>query len=460
MATANNNMIVGIDTINARVKVMTVPGSSYSQASVEYYPFERKLMDKGDYVSILESVFSSFDTTMLSMSLISLVLPNNLVGFDFVGVPTMSRKKMMDAVEVEFKALYKNHESLQMIPTPIVSSKKNALYILLVVNKAMLNGMTQIFTDKKAQVRVKTFESNAIVNAVLQLRPKMRRSNFILVDIKEDNTVLAVVNKERTVGYQNLPYGYNILSRTEVNNEQLLINHDVAELAVINATEIARKKKLTRDAAEAEELEEEARQAEAEKAAAEEAARQAEEAEREEQSGQDSQAGNEGQSEQPDSEASAQTQEKTAEELEAERLQKEIDAEFADYNDQPKEEVKKATVKVFTKKVPKALPMFMQRPIPETEEGFIAENFRIFEKRILLLKKHCDLDAIMPTPEFVLINMPKEYEFMIDLLNGDEDNGIEFRYFDPQSEEPPVVSENLDLVGALYAGTWNRQNNM
>jgi hypothetical protein len=59
-----------------------------------------------------------------------------------------------------------------------------------------------------------------------------------------------------------------------------------------------------------------------------------------------------------------------------------------------------------------------------------------------------------------MINMPQEFSFIINQLNEDEDNGIEFRYFDPQADEPPVVAENLDLVGALYAGSWNKQNNL
>lgn len=496
MAQPGGNLIIGVDTINARVKILSVPGNQYQRAEISYRDFDRKLMDTGDYVSVIDSVFTDEDAPMLAQNAISIVLPNTLVGFDFVGIPTMSRAKMMDAVKVEFTALYKNNESLMMIPTPILSSKKNALYILLIANRALVNGISQLFTGRKAQVKVKTFESNAAVDAVLQLRPKTRRSSFLYVDIREDNTILAVVNKERTVGYQNLPYGYNILSRKEVNNEYMLIDHDVAELAVINAQEIARRKKLTVDQAEAEELELQALEAE------EEARRKAEE---------EAAAAAVMAATGIDPNADTRTEEEKA----RDEAQRAVDEEYAEYNEQDPEEkkkdtfdlkaehhsehmqegwqpehnegekmvdlpgmelvdesqqtaqtdvgvteVRKPTVKVYTKKTPKALPMFMQRPIPETEEGFISENFRIFEKRMLLLKKHCDYDNIMPTPEFILINMPKEYEFIIDQLNGDEDNGIEFRYFDPQADEPPVVAENLDLVGALFAGTWNRQNNL
>ena len=437
MATLNSNMIIGFDTLNAQVKVMTVQGTSLDSARIDYYRFDRKLMDKGDYVSIISTVFESYDEAKLQMSNISIVLPNSLVCHDFVGIPTMKKKQMAEAVIVEFNALYKNHDSLLMVPTPINATKKNALYILLITNKAMLDGMTNIFTAKKLVVKTRTYESNAAVNAVLQLRPKMRRASFIYVDIREDNTLFAVVNKERTVGFQNLPFGYNILSRTEVNVESMWFDHDVAELAVINATELARKKKLTVDAAEADAEEEAAKEAEeqARREAEEAAAKAAEEAAEQSASSSDF--------DDLDGSNNSSSSEK---------------AEGGEETETVAEE-RKPAVKVFAKKAPKALPMFMQRPTPETEEGFIAENFRIFEKRILLLKRHCDYDSIMPNPEFILINMPNEYEFMIEMLNNDEDNGIEFRYFSPETENAPLATENLDLIGALYAGTWNKQNN-
>ena len=84
MAQAGNNMIVGVDTTNARVKVMTIPGMTVSRAEIEYYDFDRKLMDAGDYVSILDSVFASMDANVFAQNAVSLVLPNTLVGFDFV----------------------------------------------------------------------------------------------------------------------------------------------------------------------------------------------------------------------------------------------------------------------------------------------------------------------------------------------------------------------------------------
>ena len=51
------------------------------------------------------------------------------------------------------------------------------------------------------------------------------------------------MRKEFLMGYYSLPFD-KILSREEVITESLLYEHDVAELAVINATELAKKKKL------------------------------------------------------------------------------------------------------------------------------------------------------------------------------------------------------------------------
>ena len=64
-------------------------------------------------------------------------------------------------------------------------------------------------------------------------------------DINENDTQIVVSSKGKTAGFSNLPFGYSTIERETVVNEQTLWNHDVAELAVINAQKTAKAKKLT-----------------------------------------------------------------------------------------------------------------------------------------------------------------------------------------------------------------------
>ena len=65
----------------------------------------------------------------------------------------------------------------------------------------------------------------------------------------------------------------------------------------------------------------------------------------------------------------------------------------------------------------------------------------------------------MPVPQYVLVNMPEEYAFVIDEINKEEDNGIPFRYFDPAKENNVQLTSNLDLYGALFMSSFNKTHN-
>ena len=110
--------------------------------------------------------------------------------------------------------------------------------------------------------------------------------------------------------------------------------------------------------------------------------------------------------------------------------------------------------KVMAKKTPRKLPLFMQRPIPETNEDIAKENFRVFVKWALSLiqtnKKLVDLGA----PKFVCVNLPKTLQFVIDATNVEEvENGLPFMRFD-LADENEDLAQNLELFGGLYGNNW------
>ena len=116
--------------------------------------------------------------------------------------------------------------------------------------------------------------------------------------------------------------------------------------------------------------------------------------------------------------------------------------------------------KIFSRKMPKRLPKFMQRPVPETQEEMAVENFRIFLKYILLYKQFQEFDEYYQTPEYALVNMPEEFGYIIDRINeSQEESGIELRYFEPQHEGNPNVTLNLDLFGGLFLKNFNKNQN-
>ncbi|OAO13200.1 hypothetical protein AV274_5117 [Blastocystis sp. ATCC 50177/Nand II] len=114
--------------------------------------------------------------------------------------------------------------------------------------------------------------------------------------------------------------------------------------------------------------------------------------------------------------------------------------------------------KVFARKMPKRLPKFMLRPVPEEPEGIMYENFRMFIKWALLYNAQLKRQEYLPKMECVAVNLPAEYAFLIDKANAEEEKSeLPFEYLGDLGNEN--VGGNLDLVGALYTGIYNKRQN-
>ena len=90
----------------------------------------------------------------------------------------------------------------------------------------------------------------------------------------------------------------------------------------------------------------------------------------------------------------------------------------------------------------------MQRPEPQNEEEMVEENFRSILKRILLYNEFNQQNKNLNDFEYVLLNIPEKFAFLVDRLSNDEQNKVKFRRVDPTFFGDNV--EALDLAGALY----------
>ena len=102
------------------------------------------------------------------------------------------------------------------------------------------------------------------------------------------------------------------------------------------------------------------------------------------------------------------------------------------------------------------LPKYMLRDIPDSEAGFIYENFRIFVKWTLELIASNSQITSLGDIETVYVNMPKEYAFLFDMANEElAENGTVFA---------PVVAgatalKTLEMLGGFNVGQYNGINN-
>ncbi len=116
-------------------------------------------------------------------------------------------------------------------------------------------------------------------------------------------------------------------------------------------------------------------------------------------------------------------------------------------------------IKTLPKKTPRVLPKFMLRPTPTDEEGYVFENFRIFLKWTLDAVGANAKLALPSKFENVMVNLPREFAFVIDRVNAEEaENGLRFHSLGLEDENPQITM-NLELYGALFSDQFNKRNN-
>ena len=488
------NLIIGFDTINYNLKIMRVLSRDTHSVKVDFVSVNQDYFIRGEWEKILAEGLpeymskQSFDQSFA----VHLVLPDGVIGADVFNVPTLQRAKMETALETSLKDLYFFYNDYKFNKAIVSSNKTNTTFEVIMASKSLLNRVYKSLNELKLYVKNATFAANATVNAALALRPKNKKQSFIMLDISPESARVIAVSGGQTVGWKQLKFGYNVFAYEKVMIENNIVFNDIAQIAVINATEKAKKKKMTEQIEEDEDdaaiIEEnalvvneidkhseeinkidnsdlanvidsaEAIRAEKDKNAVLSENANANGAVITENSAENANATNNSST----NTSSANTSDNGSAEAAATSTEAKPETAAQEAKPEAKPEVKPEPVKVkaYQRKI-KKLPAYMQRPVPETIEGVRVENFRLFVKHVMLMKMQIEQGGIYTVPQYALVNMPKDYAYIIDETNKeDDDNGFEFRFFEPEKEDNVELSEHLDLFGALFMSQFNKNNNV
>lgn len=488
------NLIIGFDTINYNLKIMRVLSRDVHSVKVDFVSVNQDYFIRGEWEKILAEGLpeymskQSFDQSFA----VHLVLPDGVIGADVFNVPTLQRAKMETALETSLKDLYFFYNDYKFNKAIVSSNKTNTTFEVIMASKSLLNRVYKSLNELKLYVKNATFAANATVNAALALRPKNKKQSFIMLDISPESARVIAVSGGQTVGWKQLKFGYNVFAYEKVMIENNIVFNDIAQIAVINATEKAKKKKMTEQIEEDEDdaaiIEEnalvvneidkhseeinkidnsdlanvidsaEAIRAEKDKNAVLSENANANGAVITENSAENANATNTSSA----NTSSANTSDNGSAEAAATSTEAKPETAAQEAKPETKPEAKPEPVKVkaYQRKI-KKLPAYMQRPVPETIEGVRVENFRLFVKHVMLMKMQIEQGGIYTVPQYALVNMPKDYAYIIDETNKeDDDNGFEFRFFEAEKEDNVELSEHLDLFGALFMNQFNKNNNV
>ncbi len=342
---------------------------------------------------------------------VTVILPDNAVFTDTVRIPTMKgigqTKNMLD---ITLGGLYRNYKDLRIVSHVAAQNKQYSTFAIAGVQKNIISSIYAACSENKLLVDTLTYTSSASVGGAVLINSKLKNSSYLFLDIKDVYSRFVFVSNGKTVGFYTLPFGLEFLRRPRVTQEDMLFDHSYAELAVLNARERAKSKRLTVMAL----------------------------------SGETS-----------DSAANIEGEEPTET---AQKLITDVD-EAQDIETVAEEGAETETVetvipqvnqKIFTRKSPRKLPKFMQREIPETADGIAYENFRVFVKWALTLLNGNERLTELGKPEFVCVNLPSDLVSVLDMANQEsEESGISFIRLTGSDEDAEVLS-NLELYGGLF----------
>ena len=445
--------IIGIDNNRNMLRLFQT-----DTMACEELPIHRALVNRGDYAGMLKYALRE---RSISGADVRIVLPDSAVACDFITIPTL-KTKMKDAIKVEFENIYTNHAELKINSEDFNPGKKYYTMMYVMARQSVLDSVAQGVKEIGCNLRGVTSAPNAVANSFLALGGKatsvsgfsggsdeskssaisffkkkktdsgsqMRNfkdplpNTILFVDVQRSVTRFVLSGKSSTLCSLSQPFGYGALYPNKVVQEYMITNHDVAELAVLNAIETAKRKKQT--IAIASDLTDEEDEAD---------------------------------------EAYMEMLEALSSKDGAPIPKRKLEDDTAEFFEDPEEEKKAEAAAMpsepkpfdkIAKKTEKKYPKFMQRERPADAEGFVMENFRMIQKYILLFLQNLEGSTVFNKPERAVLNLPPEYAFIVSRLNAEDDNGVEFALLENGANVPASAMENLDLYGATMMDRYNK----
>lgn len=465
------NIVAGFDCVYKQVRIMRVFGLDFANAVVQNFSYSSPFLSE-EFLTEFKQIFDEyFKTLPTSHSLACyVVLPDNAVVMEDISLPAMKQSKIKAAINAQLQNDYKNIKELQYNHFLVGHNRQYIVYYVTLLKKSYLTNVYRCMAISKLYPKASSYSANCTLNAVLHFKPAYRRRSFVFLDIKADYTKVVLCVKGRTAGFAHFMLGYTHLKDDKVLQENMQYDHDVADLAIINAKERAKMKALTVDA-EPEDL------ADVADSVAEQLIEGVNKNEQFLKDGENAESGTVPESVAADvavSQVLAEAQAPKVNPLES-AVQEIVaepdfdpDAEADELDEEQAEEERRERLmremqearrkKVFARKMPKRLPKFMLRPVPETPEGIMYENFRMIVKWALLYADQMKRQEYLPNAECVLVNISEKYRFLIDMANAEEEKSeIPFEALESLGGEN--IDGSLDLFGALYTGMYNKRQN-
>lgn len=243
------NIIVGFDCVYKQVRIMRLFGLDFANAVVQEFPFANHFLSEkffDEFKQIFEAYFQTLPTA--GQLACYVVLPDKAVVMDHISLPNIKKSKIDSAIIASLQNDYKNYKEMQF-NGQFVGRKPPICHILSYGGeKAQSHQSLPLYAVNRLYPKATSYVANCMINSLLYFKPAFRRRSFIFMDMKSEYTRFAFCVKGKTIGFATIMLGLTHLKDDKVLQENMQYNHDVADLAIINAKEKAKMKALTVEA--------------------------------------------------------------------------------------------------------------------------------------------------------------------------------------------------------------------
>lgn len=394
---------------------------------------------------------------------VNFILPDSVIMTDVITLPTM-KKQMQTSLNAEMDGLYVNRDQLAVVVNKLSENKETTSFGISAVKADLLNRLYSACANANMTATDVTFASNARLAAAQTLSSHLRNSTYVFADVGKYFTTLLFVIGGTLAGFYQMDFGYRLLEHESVVTDGMIVHHPrIEEYIAASKKRVKLRERLASGTA-TEEEREAAIKAEEEFRAEEEASRLAAERAAEGiplsdtplvEEGAPTEAPTETPAEAPaESPAETPVEEVSEEGVLPEGDRNELSEEAApalpeedgeqsgdreetpspseEDGDEPSETCDMDAVyeERFLRNLarrPKRTPKILLRPVPTDPQEIAYENFRPILKWILLfIEENHPLTAVA-TPDTVYMNLPKQYDFLYDMINVEEhENKIKF----------------------------------
>ncbi len=402
--------VIEIDADNLAFHFYTMIGVDLTTLRYQVKGFTGALFDTNFFTRFKQALKAFvMENPMEGIRPVTVILPDRAVLNDTVKVPNMrSAAKNKKSLETALGGLYRNADDLRFLSYVALQNRQHVTYAVSALQKRIITQIYAACSENGMLVETLTYASASAIGAFSLLNPKQKNASYLFLDIKDTTAHFAFVASGKVTGYYTLPFGLEFLTRPKVTGEDMLFDHAYAELTVLNARERAKSKKLTVMSIDG-------------------VAQDVEEDEEEQ--------------ELPVNEPT---------DAPADGAEETADAETAEETAAPEAPLRMNAPKLYVRHTARKLPKFMQRPVAETEEDILYENFRIFVKWALTLIASNEKLTELGKPACVFVNFPEALHPVLTRVNAEAaENGVTFTpvtYTMAHAEIRP----RLSLFGGFY----------